>query len=142
MSKVAVIYWSGTGNTRAMAEAAAEGARSAGADAGLFSVDQISAADAAGYDALALGCPAMGGEVLEESEFEPFFTELEGSLGGKKVGLFGSYGWGDGQWMRDWYDRTASAGADMVQAEGLIVNEAPDEKTLEDCKTLGASLAN
>lgn len=141
MSKVAVIYWSGTGNTQAMAEAVAEGAKAAGADAALFTVSDISAADAAGYDALALGCPAMGSEVLEESEFEPFFTELEGKLGGKKVALFGSYGWGDGEWMRSWFDRTASAGAAMAQAEGLIVNDAPDADALEACKALGASLA-
>ena len=99
MSKVAVIYWSGTGNTQQMAEAVAEGAKGAGAEVSVFSVSEISAADAAAYDHLALGCPAMGGEVLEESEFEPFFSELEGSLSGKKVVLFGSYDWGDGQWM-------------------------------------------
>ena len=94
MSKLAVIYWSGTGNTEAMAQAVVEGAREAGADASLFSVDQISAADAAGYDRLALGCPAMGAEVLEEAEFEPFFTALEGRLGGKRVALFGTAGFG------------------------------------------------
>lgn len=93
MSKVAVIYWSGTGNTQQMAEAVAEGAKGAGAEVSVFSVSEISAADAAAYDHLALGCPAMGGEVLEESEFEPFFSELEGSLSGKKVVLFGSYDW-------------------------------------------------
>ena len=95
MSKVAVIYWSGTGNTQQMADAVAEGAKGAGAEVSVFSVSEISAADAAAYDHLALGCPAMGGEVLEESEFEPFFSELEGSLSGKKVVLFGSYDWGD-----------------------------------------------
>ena len=136
MSKLAVIYWSGTGNTQSMAEAVAEGGKGE-----LFSVSQISAADAAGYDALALGCPAMGSEVLEESEFEPFFTELEGKLSGKKVGLFGSYGWGDGQWMRDWFDRCAAAGANMVQAEGLIANDAPDADALEACRALGVTLA-
>ena len=96
MSKIAVIYWSGTGNTQAMAEAVAEGAKGAGAQVDLYSVSETSAGAAAAYDTLALGCPAMGAEVLEESEFEPFFTELEGSLSGKKVALFGSYGWGDG----------------------------------------------
>jgi len=111
MSEIAVIYWSGTGNTQAMAEAVAEGAKNAGAQADLFSVSDTSADAAAAYDKLALGCPAMGAEVLEESEFEPFFTELEGRLSGKKVVLFGSYGWGDGQWMRDWADRLAASGA-------------------------------
>ena len=140
MSKLAVIYWSGTGNTEAMARAVAEGAARAGAAPDLFSVSQITPEDAAGYDALALGCPAMGAEALEEAEFEPFFTALEGSLSGKKVGLFGSYGWGDGQWMRDWYDRTARTGADLRQEEGLMVNEVPDGSTLDACRALGAAL--
>ena len=96
MSKLAVIYWSMTGNTQAMAEAIADGAREAGAQADLFSVDQVTVDQALEYDKLALGCPAMGAEVLEEAEFEPFFTALEGRLGGKRVALFGSYGWGDG----------------------------------------------
>ena len=141
MRKIAVIYWSGTGNTQMMAEAVTEGAKGAGADVSLFNVSQISAADAAGYEALALGCPAMGGEVLEESEFEPFFTELESKLSGKKVALFGSYGWGDGQWMRDWQERTALAGADIVSGEGLMLNETPDSSGLEQCRELGKLLA-
>ena len=140
MSKIAVIYWSGTGNTQAMAEAVAEGAKNAGAQADLFSVSDTSADAAAAYDKLALGCPAMGAEVLEESEFEPFFTELEGRLSGKKVVLFGSYGWGDGQWMRDWADRLAASGA-AASGESLIVNEAPDDDGLAQCRALGAALA-
>ena len=140
MSKVAVIYWSGSGNTAAMAQAVAEGAKAAGAETELFQVSQISASEAAVYDRLALGCPAMGAEVLEESEFEPFFTELEGSLSGKKVALFGSYGWGDGPWMRDWADRLAASGA-AACGEPLTVNEAPDEDGLAQCRALGAALA-
>ena len=140
MSKIAVIYWSGTGNTQAMAEAVAEGAKNAGAQADLFSVSDTSADAAAAYDKLALGCPAMGAEVLEESEFEPFFTELEGRLSGKKVALFGSYGWGDGQWMRDWADRLAASGA-AASGEPLIVYEAPDDGGLAQCRALGAALA-
>ncbi len=140
MSKIAVIYWSGTGNTQAMAEAVAEGAKNAGAQADLFSVSDTSADAAAAYERLALGCPAMGAEVLEESEFEPFFTELEGRLSGKKVALFGSYGWGDGQWMRDWADRLAASGA-AASGEPLIVNEAPDDDGLAQCRALGAALA-
>ena len=141
MSKVAVIFWSGSGNTAAMAQAIAEGARAAGAEADLLQVPEVSADQAAGYGTMALGCPAMGAEVLEESEFEPFFTELEGRLGGHRVALFGSYGWGDGQWMRDWYQRTEGSGALMVQDEGFIVNEAPDEAGLEACRKLGEELA-
>ena len=141
MSKLAVIYWSGTGNTEAMAQAVVEGAREAGADASLFSVDQISAADAAGYDRLALGCPAMGAEVLEEGEFEPFFEALSASLSGKRVALFGSYGWGDGQWMRDWKARADGANAVVYQDEGLILNETPDEEGLAQCRAFGAGFA-
>lgn len=141
MSKLAVIYWTGTGNTGAMAQAVADGAKSAGAEAELLTVSEISADAAAAYDKLALGCPAMGAEVLEEGEFEPFFTALEGKLPGKKVALFGSYGWGDGQWMREWQERTEKAGA-VLCGEGLIVNEAPDEAGLESCRALGARLAS
>ena len=141
MSNSAVIYWSGTGNTEAMAQAVLDGLNGAGEDAALFSADSVRAADAAQYDKLALGCPAMGAEVLEESVFEPFFTELEPLLSGKKVALFGSYGWGDGQWMREWQERTEKAGA-VLCGEGLIVNEAPDEAGLESCRALGARLAS
>ena len=140
MSKLAVIYWSGTGNTEAMAMAVGEGAKAAGAEVSVLTVSEISAAQAAQYDVLALGCPAMGAEVLEEGEFEPFFTELEGSLSGRKTALFGSYGWGDGQWMRDWCDRARAAGAVLCGAEGLMLNEAPDDAGLDACRALGASL--
>ena len=141
MSKIDVIYWSGTGNTEAMAMAVGEGAKAAGAEVSVLTVSEISAAQAAQYDVLALGCPAMGAEVLEEGEFEPFFTELEGSLSGRKTALFGSYGWGDGQWMRDWCDRARAAGAVLCGAEGLMLNEAPDDAGLDACRALGASLA-
>ena len=141
MSKMAVIYWSMTGNTQAMAEAIADGAREAGAQADLFSVDQVTVDQALEYDKLALGCPAMGAEVLEEAEFEPFFTALEGRLGGKRVALFGSYGWGDGQWMRDWVERAQGDGAQVLNGEGLICNEAPDDDVQAACRKLGADLA-
>lgn len=141
MSKLAVIYWSMTGNTQAMAEAIADGAREAGAQADLFSVDQVTVDQALEYDKLVLGCPAMGAEVLEEAEFEPFFTALEGRLGGKRVALFGSYGWGDGQWMRDWKARADGANAVVYQDEGLILNEAPDEEGLAQCRAFGAGFA-
>ena len=126
MDKTAVIYWSGTGNTAAMAKAIAQGIREGGAEAEIFEVADISAADAAAYAMLALGCPSMGDEVLEESEFEPFFSELEDKLAGKKLALFGSYGWGDGQWMRDWVARAQAANA-QVFGEGLIVQGEPDK---------------
>ena len=141
MRKAAVIYWSMSGNTETMAAAVAEGLKNAGAEVDLKQVNEISADDALGYDLLALGCPAMGAEVLEESEFEPFFSALEGKLSGKKVALFGSYGWGDGQWMRDWQDRVDAAGADLVGGEGVIANYEPDGGALEQCRQLGADLA-
>ena len=140
MSKMAVIYWSMSGNTQAMASAIAEGARSAGAEVDLMQVSEVSVDQALSYPLLALGCPAMGAEVLEESEFEPFFAQLEGRLSGKKVALFGSYGWGDGQWMRDWQTRTEGANANLYQ-EGLMVNETPDDAALEQCRAFGAGFA-
>lgn len=139
--KAAVIYWSSTGNTEAMAQAVAEGAKNAGAEVDLMEVADATVEKALSYDVLALGCPAMGDEELEEGEFEPFFADLEGKLSGKKVALFGSYDWGDGEWMRSWYDRTKEAGAELIGEEGLIVNNTPDEEGLEACKALGAKLA-
>ena len=133
--KTAVIYWSGTGNTEAMAKAVAEGA-----NAELFEVSEFSG-NIADYDAIAFGCPAMGAEVLEEDTFEPFFTNIEGSLSGKKVLLFGSYGWGDGEWMRNWYERTEAAGAKLIGDEGFIVNEAPSDDDLSNLKELAKQLA-
>lgn len=140
MSKMAVIYWSQTGNTKAMAEAIAQGAQSAGAAVDLKDVTEISVNEALEYDLLALGCPAMGAEVLEEIDFEPFFAELEKRLSGKSVALFGSYGWGDGQWMRDWVKRTEASGARLYD-EGLMINEMPDADGLEQCRQFGAGFA-
>ena len=131
----AVIYWSGTGNTEAMAQAIAEGA---GVDA--QTVSQFSG-NVEELDAIALGCPAMGAEVLEEDEFEPFFTSIEGKLSGKKVLLFGSYGWGDGEWMRSWQDRVTASGAELVGGEGVIVNEAPSDDDIAKLIELGSSIA-
>lgn len=141
MSKIAVIYWSATGNTEMMAEAIVSGAKEKGADVTLFEVSSITPEDALNYDVLALGCPAMGAEVLEEAEFEPFFEAIEGKISGKKLGLFGSYDWGDGEWMRDWYDRSAKAGAVLFGEEGLIVNNTPGVPETQACKEFGAKLA-
>ena len=141
MSKTAIIYWSGTGNTEAMANAILEGAKEVNPDTALFTVSEISADETDGFDTLILGCPAMGSEVLEESEFEPFFSELEPKLSGRNVALFGSYGWGDGEWMRDWENRVVSAGATLVGAEGLIINETPDDDGLAQCREFGKNAA-
>ena len=141
MSKAAVIFWSQSGNTEQMANAIAEGIREGGVECDLMNVADTNAAATAGYDKLALGCPAMGAEVLEEAEFDPFFTELESKLGGRKVALFGSYGWGDGQWMRDWVQRANDDNANVYTDEGLIINETPDADGLAKCKEFGKGFA-
>ena len=141
MSKVSVVYWSQSGNTQAMAEAVAAGITEAGKEAEVVYVSDVNVADLTAEKAFALGCPAMGAEQLEESEFEPMFSDLEGSLNGKKIALFGSYGWGDGQWMRDWVERAQGDGAQVLNGEGLICNEAPDEDVQAACRKLGADLA-
>ena len=140
MSKIAVVYWSGTGNTEAMATEVAEGARAKGAEVIVFTASQFTADKIADFDAIAFGCPSMGAEQLEESEFEPMFSACEGNLGGKKIALFGSYGWGDGEWMRSWEDRCADSGA-VLACESVICNEAPDDDAAAACRSLGAALA-
>ncbi len=137
MKKVAVVYWSGTGNTESMANAMLEGAKEAGADAALFEVESFHAADMGQYDGFLFGCPAMGDEVLEESAFEPFFTEAEKNLKDVPAGLFGSYGWGGGAWMEAWAERTKAAGAKLFN-DGLIVENTPSDENLADCKKMGA----
>lgn len=138
MESIAVIFWSGTGNTATMAQEVVAGT---GGQAKLINVTDTNADEAAAYDKLALGCPSMGDEVLEEDEMEPFFTALEGKISGKKVVLFGSYDWGDGQWMRDWVERAQGDGAQVFGGEGLICNEAPDDDVQAACRKLGADLA-
>ena len=138
--KTAVVYWSGTGNTEAMAGSVAEGAKSAGAEVSVFTAADFSADMVDQFDSIAFGCPSMGSEQLEDSEFEPMFNACEAKLSGKKVGLFGSYGWGDGEWMRNWEDTCKGDGANLV-CESVICNDAPDDDALEACKKLGASLA-
>ncbi len=140
MSKVAIVYWSGTGNTEAMANAVAEGAKAQGAEATLFSAGEFDAALMDNFDAVAFGCPAMGAEVLEEGEFEPMFSACEAKLAGKKIALFGSYGWGDGEWMRNWEETCAADGAALA-CESVICQETPDDDALTACKALGAALA-
>lgn len=137
--KVNVIYWSGTGNTQMMAEAVAEGAQSAGAQVNLI---PVAAADSSSVDAdvVLMGCPAMGAENLEEGEFEPWYASVRDKLSGKKVGLFGSYDWGDGEWMRTWQERVVSAGGNMIE-DGVIANNAPDDDALAACKALGEKAA-
>ncbi len=138
MSKVAVVYWSGTGNTESMANAVAEGITTKGAEATLLTADSFSAADVAGYDAFAFGCPSMGAEVLEECEFEPMWDSVASELANKNVVLFGSYGWGDGEWMRNWEESATEASVTVVDT--YICNETPDDDALDACRELGAKL--
>ena len=140
--KTVVVYWSGTGNTEAMAGSVAEGAKSAGAEVSVFTAADFSADMVDQFDSIAFGCPSMGSEQLEDSEFEPMFNACEAKLSGKKVGLFGSYGWGDGEWMREWESRMLDAGANVLNREGLICHETPDDDALEDCRSLGKQLAS
>ncbi len=138
MSKAAVIYWSGTGNTEAMAKAVAEGAKSAGADVDLLTCADVNGVD--GYDAIALGCPAMGAEDLENVEFLPMLEGIEPSLPGKRVVLFGSYDWGVGEWLTNWEARCAEKGI-VLAAESVKCNNTPDDDGLAACKALGAAIA-
>lgn len=141
MSKIAVVYWSGTGNTEAMARLVEEGIVAAGGQAdllppALFTPDLVS-----GYDAIAFGCPSMGAEQLEEGEFQPMFDAVKGSLGGKTIGLFGSYGWGDGEWMRTWAEECEDLGCKLVD-QPVIAHEAPDADAADACRDLGKALVS
>ncbi len=139
MDKIAIIYWSGTGNTQAMANAISEGVKDAGAQADVFFVNEFSG-NLDDYHKVAFGCPAMGDEVLEENEFEPFFSAVEHTLSDKTVLLFGSYGWGDGQWMRDWLERVRPK-CKVLLNDGLIANNEPDDIDLQRCRDAGQTLA-
>ena len=139
---VSVVYWSGTGNTQAMAEAVARGIEAAGKNARLIEASAADAVEIASEHAFALGCPSMGAEELEENEMEPFVESLETLVSGKHILLFGSYGWGDGEWMRNWAERMKAAGAELVRAEGIIANEAPDGEAIEACEKAGRELAD
>ena len=141
MEEIYVVYWSQTGNTKEMAEAVGEGITAAGKTAKVVEVGSISADELKDKEVFALGCPAMGAEVLEEEEMEPFVAEVEQFAAGKKIALFGSYGWGDGEWMRDWEARMQNAGAELVGGTGVMCNEAPDDDAVEACKALGALMA-
>lgn len=137
MDKVAVIYWSGTGNTEAMATFIAEGVKSVGAGVELFSCHDFNASSINNYSAVALGCPAMGAEELEENEFKPMWDSIKDSLNGKRVILFGSYGWGTGEWMQVWEEE---APCNILQT--YICNEYPDDDAKNKCLELGKALAN
>lgn len=139
MSKIAVVFWSGTGNTEAMAQAVAEGAVAKGAEVDTVQAADFGASDAGAYDAIAFGCPAMGAEELESDEFQPMWDDVKAQLDGKPIALFGSYDWGTGEWMDAWKDDAEEAGASV--AGTVIANNEPDDAARSACRDLGASLA-
>ena len=139
MSKVAVVYWSGPGNTEAMANKVAEGAKAAGAEVEVISADDFDGTDISGFDGVAFGCPAMGDEELEDSVFQPVFEACEPKLAGKKVALFGSYGWGDGDWMRSWEEKCQNDGVALA-VDSVICNEEPDDEAQAACIELGKAI--
>ena len=142
MDKIIVAFWTQTGNTGIMAEAIGKGIAEAGKEAEILDISSVSMDDLKAAPVFALGCPAMGDEVLEEGDMEPFVMEVETFASGKKIGLFGSYGGGDGQWMRDWEERMKNAGAVLGGGEGVIAHETPDDDALEACREFGKQLAN
>ena len=141
MEKIYVVFWTQGGNTGLMAQAVGDGIKAAGKEPVFLSPSEANIDDLAAAGAFALGCPAMGDEVLEESEMEPFVAELESKVAGKTIGLFGSYGWGDGQWMRDWVSRMQTAGATVATGNGVIAQESPDDEAVAKCNELGKALA-
>ena len=140
MSNITVVYWSGTGNTEATANAVLEGVEQAGASVTLFTASEFGADRMDEFDAVAFGCPSMGAEQLEDSEFEPMFNACEAKLTGKKIALFGSYGWGDGEWMRNWAETCVNDGAVMA-CDFVICNDSPDDDAIAACRELGKALA-
>ena len=146
MSKISIVYWSQTGNTEAMANAIKEGIMNSqqeyGKEAEVVEVSSVDVETLKSAPVFALGCPAMGDEVLEESDMEPFVSQVEKFVNGKQIALFGSYSWGDGQWIREWEQRMKNAGASIVDGEGIICQDTPDDSVLEACKNLGKKLAS
>lgn len=140
MNHVAIVYWSGTGNTEEMAKLISDGVKSNGTQAEMITADKFSADQVDTYDVIAFGCPSMGSEELEESEFQPMFDSVVDQLDGKKIALFGSYGWGDGEWMRNWEETCKSHGA-LIACNSVICNDAPDDDAQNACRAMGEAIA-
>ena len=141
MDKVYIIFWTQGGNTGMMATAIGDGVKTAGKEPVFLSPSEANISELSGLNGFAMGCPAMGCEVLEETEMEPFVSEVESIIKEQKIVLFGTYGWGDGQWMRDWEERMKSAGAIIIGGEGIIAHEMPQDDDIEECKDIGRQLA-
>lgn len=139
--KTAVVYWSGTGNTEAMATAVYDGMKAAGADAEMLTASQFDASMVDGFEAIAFGCPAMGSEQLEETEFEPMWEAVKGKLSGKRISLFGSYSWAEGEWMENWKNDASAAGIALAY-EPIICYEGPDADMLSKLNDMGKALAS
>lgn len=140
MKNLVIIYWSGTGNTEAMAEWIREGAQNGDANVKLLNVGDAKIEDVSMADVVAFGCPSMGSEVLEEAEMEPFIESIANVINGKNIILFGSYGWGNGEWMADWQERMEGYGAKVI-ADGLIINNEADSEGIAKCKEIGELLS-
>lgn len=140
MNRIAIVYWSGKGATEKMAEYVKTGIEAVGCVPDIYFASDFNAGLMSKYDKIAFGCPAMGNEELEPSEFEPMFNEIEPFLAGKKIVLFGSYGWGEGQWMKEWEIQAYNDGA-LLMDYGLIVQDEPDEEDRIECENLGTTLA-
>lgn len=141
MSKIAVVFWSGTGNTEAMAGFVEEGAKAVGAEVVKYDPEDFTKEMVKDYDAIAFGCPAMGDEELEETVFAPMFDTVKDSLSGKRIALFGSYDWGQGDWMESWKQTCLEAGA-ILGSEPVIANNEPDDEAAEKLKEMGKVLAS
>lgn len=141
MDKGLVLYWSGTGNTEMMANSLLAGIRDSGMQADIFSVSEFDEALIDDYTHVALGCPSMGDEELEDFEFLPVYEAIKVNLAGKNVVLFGSYDWGNGEWMDAWNIDVVTSGANLV-VDGLITHLTPDADALEEARSLGRTLAN
>lgn len=141
MSQVLIAYWSGTGNTEKMAELVKKGLEESGKTVDLESMSSVNTQNISNYEAIVLGSPSMGCEELEETEVVPFIEDIEGKISGKKIALFGSYGWGNGEWMESWQERMDNSGANMLFDKGLICNETPDGDSAEECVEYGKQIA-
>ena len=140
MKKIAVLYWSGTGNTEIMAKKIAEGALNNKTIVELMNIENASNKDIINSDLIAIGCPAMGAEELEDSEMIPFIESIKDYVSNKKIALFGSYGWGDGTWINDWKIEMEGYGA-IVVLDSLMINETPNEKDIVKCRLFGENLS-
>lgn len=141
MKTLNIIYWSGTGNTEMMAEGIKKGAETKGVKVNLVRAEEAEINHVTEADLVAFGCPSMGAEVLEEAAMEPFIDSLNGNNINKPTVLFGSYDWGDGEWMRNWEERMSEYGSNII-GEPLILQNTPDDDGLSECEALGAKLAS